>query len=91
MKVKKELKRAQSIMKKHYDKRRKLEEFESTKHVYLKLQPYGQKTMKRKVSYKFEKQFYGPFKMAAHIREVAYWLELPPILRLHPVFPCVSP
>lgn len=74
VKVKKELMKAQARMKSHYDQGRCDVSFELGDFVYLKLQPYTQKTLKEKVSYKFSKRFYGPFKVLEKIGEVAYQL-----------------
>ncbi|KAG6647689.1 hypothetical protein CIPAW_07G096100 [Carya illinoinensis] len=73
-------------MKKHYDQGRRVENFEVGDCVYLKLQPYGQATLKRKLNLKLSKRYYGPFKVLEKLGEVAYRLELSPTSKLHPVF-----
>ncbi|KAL5796687.1 hypothetical protein ACOSQ2_001507 [Xanthoceras sorbifolium] len=85
-KLKKELERAQARMKKYYDQNRRDVSFEPGDLVYLKLQPYRQKSLKKRFNVKLSQRYYGPFKVLERIGEVAYRLELPPNSRLHPVF-----
>ena len=85
-KVKKELEKAQGRMKKYYDQGRRDVSFEPGDFVYLKLQPYWQKFLKKKFNVKLSQRYYGPFKVLERIGEVAYKLELPSTSRLHPVF-----
>lgn len=84
--VKKDLKKAQERMKKYYDCGRRDVTFEPGDMVYLKLQPYRQKSLKAKFNVKLSQRFYGPFKVLERIGEIAYKLELPSSSRLHPVF-----
>ncbi|MCH82354.1 hypothetical protein A2U01_0003157, partial [Trifolium medium] len=53
--------------------------------VLLRLQPYRQSTVQRRVSQKLSKRFFGPFPVLRRIGAVAYELELPPSTRIHPV------
>ena len=85
-KVKKELEKAQGRMKKYYDQGRRDVTFEPGEYVYLKLQPYRQKSLKKKFNVKLSQRYYGPFKVLERIGEVAYKLDLPPSSMLHPVF-----
>ncbi|KAL5834882.1 hypothetical protein ACOSQ4_014379 [Xanthoceras sorbifolium] len=85
-KVKKELEKAQGRMKKYYDQSRREVSFEAGDFVYLKLQPYRQKSLKKKFNVKLSQRYYGPFKVLERIGEVAYRLDLPPTSRLHLVF-----
>lgn len=73
-------------MKKYYDQGRRVVEFKVGDYVYLKLQPFGQKTLRKKMSLKLSKRYYGPFKVLERLGDVAYRLELPPSVKLHPVF-----
>ena len=86
VKVKKELKRAQERMKRYYDQGRRGISFEVGDYVYLKLQPYGQMTLRKKLNLKLSKRYHGPFKVLEKLSDVAYRLELPPTSKLHPVF-----
>ena len=73
-------------MKKYYDQGKRDVSFEPGDFVYLKLQPYRQKSLKKKFNVKLSQRYYGPFKVLERIGEVAYKLELPSTSRLHPVF-----
>ena len=53
--------------------------------VFLKLQPFKQKTMHKKLG-KLGPKFYGPFKVLKKIRAVAYKLELAEEANIHLVF-----
>lgn len=55
-------------------------------HVYLKLQPYMQLSLKLHGFYKLLPKFYGPFPILDHIGSVAYQLQLPPNAAIHNVF-----
>ena len=54
--------------------------------VYLKLQPYKQKTLGRRHSKKLASKYYGPYEVLARIGIVAYKLKLPISTSIHPVF-----
>ena len=84
--AKKALVKAQERMKKYYDRGRREVQFEPGDWVYLKLQPYRQKSLKKKFNVKLSQRYYGPFKVLERIGEVAYKLELPATSLLHPVF-----
>ncbi|KAH7526809.1 hypothetical protein JRO89_XSUnG0053200 [Xanthoceras sorbifolium] len=71
-KVKKELEKAQGRMKKYYDQSRREVSFEPGDFVYLKLQPYRQKSLKKKFNVKLSQRYYGPFKVFERIGEVVY-------------------
>ncbi|CAM8924470.1 unnamed protein product [Rhodiola kirilowii] len=78
--------RAQNRMKQYADSHRSDREFQIGDHVYLKLQPYRQQSMKTKVPHKLSPRFYGPFRIIDRIGPVAYKLELPPEAAIHNVF-----
>jgi hypothetical protein len=54
--------------------------------VYLKLQPYVQSSLVRRSSNKLCFRFFGPLKIIEKLGSVAYKLELPPGVAIHPVF-----
>lgn len=54
--------------------------------VYLKLQPYRQRSLARKPFEKLAAKFYGPYEILQPVGKVAYRLKLPPASKLHPVF-----
>ncbi|XP_038978713.1 uncharacterized protein LOC120109046 [Phoenix dactylifera] len=84
--VKRELKKSQERMKKFHDRKRRDGELQPGDYVYLKLQPTQQKSLRKRVSYKLAKRYYGPYKILERIGKVAYKLELPYNSLLHPVF-----
>lgn len=77
---------AQQHMKLVADKKRRPVTFEVEDWVYLKLQPYRQKSMANRPFQKLAARYYGPFKIIQRIGEVAYKLQLPESARIHPVF-----
>ncbi|GJY21523.1 reverse transcriptase [Tanacetum coccineum] len=65
---------------------RTLQEREEAIKVYLKLQPHKQVSTRQGHQHKLSPKYYGPFKVAERIREVAYRLELPSSGQIHQVF-----
>lgn len=53
--------------------------------VLLKLQPYRQTTVNKRVSQKLSKRFFEQFKIIKYVEEVAYMLDLPSSSRVHRV------
>lgn len=78
--------RAQQKMKNDADKKRRAESFEVGDMVFLKLQPYRQRSLARKPFEKLASKFYGPFEVLQRVGMVAYKLNLPPPCKIHPVF-----
>ena len=54
--------------------------------VLVKLQPYKQHSAALRKNHKLGMHFFGPFKILARVRAVAYKLELPAEARIHNVF-----
>ena len=54
--------------------------------VFLKLQPYHQKSLSCHYNEKLALGFYGPYKVQKKIGNAAYQLALPPDSRIHPIF-----
>ncbi|GJX30893.1 retrovirus-related pol polyprotein from transposon TNT 1-94, partial [Tanacetum coccineum] len=55
-------------------------------YVFLKIQPYRQKTLAKRPYEKLSPRFYDPYRILRKVGMVAYKLELPPDARIHPVF-----
>ncbi len=72
-------------MKLQVDRHRQERHFEVGEWVFLRLQPFKQKTMHKKLG-KLGPKFYGPFNVLEKIGAVAYKLELPEEANIHPVF-----
>ena len=80
------LHRAQQIMKDKVDKHRREMTFEVGEWVHVKLRPYRQKTLARRLNEKLYARFYGPFEIEAKIGKVAYKVKLPEEAKIHPRF-----
>nr|GEW01295.1 hypothetical protein [Tanacetum cinerariifolium] len=80
------LKRSQDRMKNRANKHRTNRQFEVGDWVYLKLQPRRQVSIRKGQQHKLSPKYYGPFKVAKRIGEVAYKLELSNSSQIHPVF-----
>lgn len=78
--------RMQQRMKDQADKNRLERTFAVDDQVFLKLQPYIQKSIATRANHKLTFKFFGPFRVLERIGEVAYRLDLPPASRVHPVF-----
>ncbi|KAK3008052.1 hypothetical protein RJ639_013688 [Escallonia herrerae] len=72
-------------MKKWANKRRRLKEYNLGDMVMLKLLPQQFKSF-RKVHKGLIRKYEGPFPIMAKVGKVSYQLELPPKLKIHPVF-----
>lgn len=81
-----QLLKAQQLMKANEDKKRHDVNFTVGDMVYLKLQPYRQQSLAKRVYEKLSPRFYGPYAIVQKVGTVAYKLQLPSTGRIHPVF-----
>jgi hypothetical protein len=90
--LKENLLSAQSSMKSQADKHRLERSFQVGEWVFLRLQPFRQKSVSRKHG-KLAARFYGPFQIVEKVGAVAYRLELPEEAQIHNVFhvSCLKP
>lgn len=78
--------RPQQVMKSQADKKRR--DISSTQDdwVYVKLQPYRQRSLVRRNNENLTPRFYGPYKVVRRIGPSVYELQLPSHSRNHLVF-----
>ncbi|KAL4581119.1 hypothetical protein LXL04_017328 [Taraxacum kok-saghyz] len=60
--------------------------FQVGDYVFLKIQPYRQKSLAKRRYEKLSPRFFGPYRIKRTVGLVAYELELPADARIHPVF-----
>nr|AEV42261.1 hypothetical protein [Beta vulgaris] len=77
---------AQNNMRTQEDKHRREMHFGVGDMVYLRLQPYKQRSLAKRLNEKLAPRYYGPFPVLKRIGTVAYELDLPPHSKIHPVF-----
>lgn len=80
------LNHARQYMKNQADKKRIERTFSLGEEVFVKLQPYVQSSVNRRINHKLSFRYFGPYKITKGINPVAYEVGLPPDSRIHPVF-----
>lgn len=73
-------------MQQQANKKRTDIEFQVGDLVLVKLQPYRESTLAKRLSSKLSRWFFGLFAVTTRIGWVAYKLDLPPNSRIHPTF-----
>jgi hypothetical protein len=84
--LKENLVMAHNRMKQQADQGRSKRQFAEGDHVFLRLQPYKQTSLKAEHFQKLVPKFYGPYTMLNHVGQVAYQLDFPRHSKLHPIF-----
>jgi hypothetical protein len=77
--------RAQQRMKHQADRHRSERSFQVGDSVFLKLQPYIQRSVAARGNQKLAFLYFGPYKILQRIGAVAYRLDLPDTSKVHPV------
>lgn len=84
--LKHSLLKAQSRMKQQADKHRTERELKVGTWAYLKLRPYMQNSVRLHKHSKLSPKYFGPFLVLEKVGKVAYKLDLPNEVQIHPVF-----
>jgi hypothetical protein len=81
---------AQDRMRRQANKHRSKRSFDVGDLVFLKIQPYVQASVDRRVHHKLSFKFFGPYCIQEKIDVVAYKLDLPSTASVHPISMCPS-
>lgn len=73
-------------MKLKADEGRRELQFEEGDLVLVKLHPYRQESVERRISLNLAKRYRGPFKVLAKMGKITYKIEIPQGTRIHNVF-----
>jgi hypothetical protein len=84
--LKENLSQTQARMKKYADLKRTERKLDIGDMVYIKMQPYCMAAFGIRQSIKLTSKFYGPFRVLEQIGKLAYKLQLPAGVKIHPVF-----
>lgn len=84
--LKENLQQAQNRMKKYADLKRSERVFEVGDMVYLKMAPYRLAAFGFRGALKLQNKYYGPFLITQKIGKLAYKLQFPAHVQIHPVF-----
>jgi hypothetical protein len=84
--LKENLSQAQARMKKYADLKRTERKLDIGDMVYIKMQPYRMAAFGIRQSIKLTSKFYGPFRVLEQIGKLAYKLQLPAGVKIHPMF-----
>ncbi|KAK1409444.1 hypothetical protein QVD17_35970 [Tagetes erecta] len=80
------LTKAQDRMRAQANGKRRELSFQVGDYVFLKIQPYRQRSLAKRRYEKLSPRFFGPYQVKRQIGSVAYELKLPPDAKIHPVF-----
>jgi hypothetical protein len=84
--VRMHLQRAQERMKRQADQGRTERQFAVGDSVFLKLQPYCQSSVTKRLNHELSFRFFGPYTITRQINPVTYELQLPTRSYIHPIF-----
>ena len=78
--------KAQSRMKAQADSKRRELSFEVGDAVFLRIQPFRQRSLAKRRFEKLSPRFFGPYSVVRRVGPVAYELALPEDSKVHPIF-----
>lgn len=84
--IKSHMSRAQEVIKASADKHMHDFELAMGSKVFLKLHPYMQHSVARRLYQKLVVKFYGPYEILEKVGKAEYHLQLPPSSKIHSVF-----